>query len=118
MEYGPKIEQTGGMSLLPEKRTKPRINCDYPATVQGLNGRGEKFVEEARVINLSSSGALLVTKYSISNEAEVQLKVSLATGLPEWGTSTLVTSGTVVRNELQSEGAIGIAVKFQEYKFL
>ena len=111
------MEQTGSMSLLPEKRMKPRMNCDYPATVKGLNAQGEKFVEKARVINLSSSGALLATKYSISNEAEVHLKIALSSGSPGGGTSNLATSGTVVRNELLSDGAIGIAIKFQGYKF-
>lgn len=118
MEYGPKIEQTGSESLFPDKRTKPRMNCDYPATVQCQNAQEEKFVETARVINLSSSGALLVTKRSIQNNAEVHVKIALASEAPEWGTSQLATSGTVVRNELLSDGAIYIAVKFQKYKFL
>ena len=111
------MEQTVSKSLFPEKRTKPRINCDYPATVHGLNAQGLKFVEEARVINLSSSGALVVTKGSIPNNAEVHVKIALSSGSLEWGPSNLATSGNVVRNELQSDGAFGIAIKFQGYKF-
>jgi len=112
------MDKTISNSLFPEKRTKPRINCDYPATVWGLDEHGQKFIDEARVTNLSSSGALAVSKRSIPNGAEVYVKIAISSGSLEWGTSNLATRGNVVRNEPQSDGAIGIAIKFQKYKFL
>ncbi|HBG74618.1 MAG: hypothetical protein A2X25_11340 [Chloroflexi bacterium GWB2_49_20] len=112
------MEQTGRKSLFPEKRTKPRMKCDYPVTMQWQNAQGQKFVETARVIDLSSSGALVATQCSIANEAEIHVKIALSSESPEWDSSQLATRGTVVRNEHLSDGAIGIAIKFQKYRFL
>ena len=116
-EYGYKMEPID-TALFPERRAKPRINSDYPAIVEGLDPQEGKFVEKARVINLSSGGAFVVTHRSIQNDAEVQVKIALPTGSPEWGTSDLETSGNVVRSEQQLDGAVGIAIKFQGYTFL
>ena len=104
--------------LVAERRTKPRIICDYSAVVKGYDEQGLKFIEKARVLNLSQSGIFLVTNRSIRPETEVYVKIALPTGSLEWGTSKLLTSGIVTRNEFQSDGSVGIAIKFQHYKFL
>ena len=100
-------------------RAKPRIQCSYPATIKILDGRANNYEAKARVINLSSSGVLLITKLAIRNNDEVQVKVAFATGALEYDNpSRLVAQATVIRNDLQSDGAVGIAVKFQEYKYI
>lgn len=105
-------------AFVAERRTKPRIICDYSAVVKGYDEQDLKFAEQARVINLSKSGIFLVTKRAIRPETEVYVKIALPTGSLEWGTSDLLTSGIVTRNEFQSDGNVGIAIKFQHYKFL
>jgi hypothetical protein len=112
------MEQIVSKTLFSERRMKPRINCDYPAILQGRDALDRKFAENARVINLSASGIFVVTQCSIQNNTEVQVKIALPTRSLKWGTSNLATSGNVVRNELQSDGAVGIAIHFQGYKFL
>jgi len=112
------MEPVISKALVTERRTKHRLNCDYPAVVKGYDAQGVKFAEKARVINLSTSGIFVVTKRSIRNETEVYVKIAFPTGSLEWGTSKLATSGKVVRNEFQSDGSVGIAIKFQSYKFL
>jgi hypothetical protein len=110
------MEQIVNETLFPERRMKPRINCDYPALMKGRDALGQIFAENARAINLSASGVYLVTQRSIQNNTEVHVKIALPTGSLEWGTSNLGTSGNVVRNEVQSDGAVGIAIKFHGYK--
>lgn len=112
------MNQNVGKALVSERRTKFRIICDYPAVVKGYDSQGQKFAEKARVINLSTCGIFVVTKRSIQNETEVYVKIALPTGSLEWGTSKLLTSGIVIRNEFQSDGSVGLAIKFQRYKFL
>ena len=112
------MEQNDSKALFPERRTKHRIICDYPAIVKGRDAEGVKFAENARVINLSASGILAVTQHPIQNDTEVHVKIALPTGSLEWGISKLATNGNVVRNEIQSDGTVGIAIKFQNYKFL
>lgn len=112
------MEQNDSKALFPERRTKHRINCDYPAIVKGRDAEGVKFAENARVINLSASGILAVTQHPIQDNTEVHVKIALPTGSVEWGTSKLATKGNVVRNDIQSDGAVGIAIKLQDYKFL
>lgn len=112
------MEQNLTKTLFAERRAKPRINCDYPAIVKGVDKLGNKFAEEARVINLSSSGTFLVTLRSIQIYTDVQVKIALPTGSLKWGTSNLTASGNVVRNEDQLDGAVGIAIKFQGYRFV
>ena len=112
------MEQTMRQVLSPERRTKHRIFCDYPAIVQGWDENGVKFTENARVTNLSSCGVFISTRQFIRNNTEVHLKIALPTGTLKWGSSKLVTSGLVMRSELQSNGMVSIAIKFLDYKFI
>lgn len=118
MEREAKMEQIVSKSRFFEQRTSPRIICDYAAVIQGHDTRGKKFSERGRVMNLSSSGILLVTDFSLPENTEVLVKIALPTGSLEWGTSRLATIGNVVRNELQLDGRVGIGIKFLSYKFL
>ncbi len=105
-------------TLAIEKRAKCRINCDYPAMIKGTDMQGEKFAEQARVINLSKSGILAVCKRPIRSGTEIYVKIALPTGSLEWGVAKLATSGIVTRNDFFSDGSVAIAIKFQAYKFL
>ena len=101
-----------------ERRGKHRITCDYPAMVKGRDRLGQNFVEQGRVVNLSSTGIFLVIGRNVEKDAEITVKIALPTGSLVWGTSNLATSGIVVRNETQTDGGSGIAVKFHGYRFL
>jgi hypothetical protein len=109
---------TTGNTQFAERRAKPRINCNYPAIVKGRDTLGKKFAEKGRVISLSSSGIFMVTNRSIQNNAEVHVKIAFPTGSLEWGTFKLATVGVVVRTDFLSERVIGVAIKFQHYRFL
>ncbi len=42
-----------------DRRSEPRIPSNIPVTVWGVDTRGEQFLQEARVRDISFSGALL-----------------------------------------------------------
>ena len=85
--------------------------------MRGRDAQGKKYEETARVINLSSSGIFVLIGRLIQPGEEVSVRITLPTGSLTWGTSKLATIGNVVRSELQSDEAVGIAIKFQAYKF-
>jgi hypothetical protein len=101
-----------------ERRMKPRINCDYPAIVQGCDSAGKRYKGNARVINLSTGGIYMMFDRSIQKGGTLSVRIALPTGSLQWGISRLATKGNVIRSEFQSDGNYGIAVQFQDYKFL
>ena len=111
------IEQINNYTY-PERRIKQRIICDNPALLQDRLTRGNIYSVNGRVLNLSSGGMFLVTNQQIQNDTEVIVKVAFPTGSLKWGTSNLNMVGRVVRGEIQSDGKMGLAIKFQGYKFL
>ncbi len=111
------MDQIFTKTCIAEQRTKPRVNCDYTAILHGLNAQGQKFTQNARVINLSSSGVLLVAKRSFQKNAEIHLKIPLSDFPMATETSMLAAHGNIIRNELQPDGSIGIAIQFQANLF-
>ena len=112
------MEQNTKNVILPERRFKQRINCAFPAIVHGSTQNGKKFEESATVENLSSGGAYLLLNRSIELGQELSVRIALPTGSLERGTSKLATTAVVVRIETYSTGVLGVAIKFQHYRFL
>ena len=106
------------MTEIAERRSKPRIKCAYPAMVRGSTLAGKKFEEHATVLNLSAGGVYLLINLFIQEGQDLSVKIAFPTGSLEWGTSKLNTDGVVVRTEALSEGSLGVAIKFQHYRFL
>jgi hypothetical protein len=101
-----------------EQRLKPRIECNYAAMIQGQDGSGKKFKEKGRVVNISRSGIFLITNQAIPECYEVSIQIALPTGVLEYGSSKLAMTGTVVWRELCLDGNFGVAIKFQNFRFL
>jgi hypothetical protein len=112
------MEQIARSITDPERRSKPRFKCAYQAIVRGGCGNGKKFEENATVLNLSACGLYVVLPRFIQEGQELSVKIAFPTGSLERGTSKLATNGVVVRIEPFSEGVLGIAIKFQNYRFL
>jgi len=110
--------QTINKALYPERRMKARINCDYAAKVEGRGTLGRKFSANGRVINLSAGGIFMVSSQPIQNNTDVIVRIAFPTGSLKWGTANLDTIGNVIRSEIQSDGTVGLAIKFHDYKFL
>lgn len=101
-----------------ERRSKPRMVCNYPAYVRGKNEEGKNFEEPARVINMSSGGVYLLLNRAIPSGEELSIRIAMPTGSLDLGSSKLATNGTVVRGEAKTKGIFGIAVKFNSYRFV
>ena len=112
------MDQNARNIAVVERRSKPRIKCAYPAIVRGCSLNGKKFEENAAVLNLSASGVYVLLNCFIQKDQELSVKIAFPTGSLEMGTSKLATTGIVVRTEALSEGVLGIAIKFQHYRFL
>jgi hypothetical protein len=103
---------------IPERRKKPRISCQYPATIQGHDANGHKYVEIARLGNLSATGLYLWINRYIEPGEKLFVTVRLRSLLTEEDTPRLATNGIVLRIDPQVDGEYGVAIKFEHYRFL
>ena len=101
-----------------DRRLKPRMKCNYAAVVKGHDTSGKKFMQEGRVVNLSRSGIYVLLTQAIPDCHEISIKIALPTGFLDFGSSKLATTGTVVRRETGADGVFGVAIKFQNVRYL
>lgn len=106
------------MYTTPDRRVKPRIDCDYPAIVEGYEEDGSKYNEQAKLANLSASGLFLVADRYIENGSKLTVTVLLSNPSDDDEVPKLATNGIVVRTEPKMDGKCGVAVKFSNYRFL
>ena len=112
------MDQNARNIAVVERRSKPRIKCAYPAIVRGCSLNGKKFEENAAVLNLSASGIYVLLNCFIQKDQDLSVKIAFPTGSLEWGSSKLTSNGVVVRSETLSEGILGVAIKFEHYRFV
>lgn len=106
------------MYVTPDRRIKPRIECDYPVIVEGLDDEGTKYNEHAKLANLSASGLFMLANRFIKNGTKLSITVLLTNTYDDSEAPRLATSGVVVRTEPKMDGICGVAVKFVHYRFL
>jgi hypothetical protein len=106
------------MYITPDRRIKPRIECDYPAIVEGYEKDGSKYNDQAKLANLSASGLYMLAHRFIENGTKLSVTVLLSNHNDDKDAPRLATSGTVVRSEPKANGVCGVAVKFTHYRFL
>jgi hypothetical protein len=106
------------MYLTSERRGKPRIDCECLANVRGMNSQGHRFREEGKLKNLSASGLFMMVNRTIENGTKLAITVHLSDLVFEPDAPKLATNGVVVRCEPQADGSCGVAIKFQNYRFL
>ena len=102
-----------------ERRSKPRIQNPFPATVRGVNARGEAFETDTVLDNLSASGLHLFLLQRVKQGAKVFIVIQFSTDPTVKETRARVAiRGDVLRAERESSGACGIAVSFTGHRFL
>ena len=106
------------MNISSDRRIKPRVVCDYPVIIEGYDGDGNRYNENARLANLSASGLFMKANRNIENGATLSVTVLLTSASVDKDTPKIATNGIVVRTEPQSDGSCGIAIKFNNYRFL
>ena len=101
-----------------DRRGKPRIDCECLANVVGTNAQGKKFRDDGRLKNLSASGLFMLIDRDIENGSKLSVTVHLSDLVFDPDAPKLATNGVVVRNEHFEDDSFGIAIKFQNYRFL
>lgn len=106
-------------TINPERRGKPRVNCSFPAIVNGKSIEGMKFETPAVLANMSASGMYLRIKRHIPLGDALFITVRLSTApLDKSPSPHIAALGQVVRVETQPDGAYGVALKLHDYRFL
>ena len=106
------------MNITPDRRIKPRVSCDYPVIIEGYDDTGNKYNENAKLANLSASGLYMKANRRIENGSKLSVIILLTSEKIDPDTPKLATNGIVVRTEPQIDGTCGIAIRFNNYKFL
>lgn len=82
----PNSEQVTLMSIQ-ERREYYRLPIRVPIFIKGIDTSGDEFVELTHTVNVSASGACLITKRELAYSADllvtIPAPVSPAAGLPE-----------------------------------
>ena len=120
MHRNPMTDEKYGQTMYTtlDRRVKPRIECDYQAIVEGFDCAGIKYRGQGRLINLSAGGLFLVINRDIENGSKLSVIVHLSKSPLDADAPKLATNGIAVRTELQIDGTCGVAVKFQNYRFI
>jgi hypothetical protein len=106
------------MYTTPDRRMKPRIKCDYPAIIRGIDVTGTKYLNHAKLDNLSASGLYMLANNYVENGSKLSVTILLSNSSVDDEAPKLSTNGIVVRTEPQTNGLFGIAVKFTKYRFM
>lgn len=103
-----------------ERRLKPRIECSYPAIVQGWDADGQKFRTNATLTNMSAAGLCLTLKPEIQPDKDlfVLFRCSSTGPLGKGKAPLIAVDGGVVRSSPPTQGMRLIAVKIHHNRFL
>jgi len=108
-------------SLKIPRRKEWRFDLPLTAAVAGTLPRGKKFREEARIRDISSTGAYLYLEANIIIGARLNLVIALPKKATEGKRVLLKIEGIVVRVEkpAKSSRKQGVAIRFtKDYSFI
>jgi hypothetical protein len=104
---------------IPERRSKPRVRCSYPASLRGNDAEGVAYESKAVLLNMSASGMYLRLKHPGYPGEMVAVQVRLSTSpLHKDNAPQIHATGQVTRIEPRPDGTYGLAVKLLNYRFL
>ena len=103
-----------------ERRSKPRIDCCYPAIVQGLDAGGRKFRTNATLTNLSANGLHLVLMSDVQPDTNlfILFRCSKTGPLGKQKAPLIAVEGEVIRSERPAPGMHRLAVRITHNRFL
>jgi PilZ domain len=99
-----------------ERRSKPRSNDMLPARVWAVDIDDQPFSLDCHLDNISASGLFLRLPRRMKFSSSISLVVRLLNA-PVDGMVAAI-KGTVMREELKSDGHRGIGIRITETKFL
>lgn len=102
-----------------ERRSTPRIEVPFPATVRGVDAAGEPFELEATLDNLSACGLYLRLERCVKQRAQLFVVVWLSTApMLSVPAPRVALYGVVLRAEPHAGGTYGLALSFIRHRFL
>ena len=99
-----------------ERRSKPRSNDVLPARVWGVDIDDQPFSLDCHLDNISASGLFLRLPRRMKFSSSISLVVRLLNGPVEGMVAAI--KGTVMREELKSDGRRGVGIRITEHKFI
>ena len=99
-----------------ERRREPRLAHSFPARVWGVDIDHEAFGLDCVLDDISPSGLYLRIPWQIKFLSQISLVVQLVYGSKEAATAAI--RGKVIRDQPETDGKRGIAVRITEYCFL
>ena len=99
-----------------ERRANPRSSDALPARVWGVDIDDQPFSFDCLLDNMSASGLYLRMPRRMKFSANVNLVVRLPNG-PVDGKLAAI-KGTVIRDEVESDGHTGLGIKIVEHSFI
>ena len=114
------MEQLLGAIQTIERRLKPRIECFYPAIVQGQDANGKKFRVNATLTNISATGLCLLLKPEVQSKPDlfVLFRCSSTGPLGKGKAPLIAVEGNIVRSGSSLKGMREVAVKIRRNRFL
>ncbi len=110
------IPQPEGRSAELERRRALRVDLPFPVTVRGTDALGDHFTSTTVLDNLSARGLYFCLPRPVAPGAKLFLVVRLVPGA-DAGAGVALRGG-VVRAELLPDGRYGVAVAFDQHRFL
>ena len=101
-----------------ERRHALRVDLPFPAVVRGVDATGKRFTLRTTLDNLSACGLYLRLQRPVEPGAALFLVVQLSTATDSAPAPTIAIRGTVLRTEPQVNGRCGVALKFNQHRFL
>lgn len=105
-------------TTITERRNNLRIVCNYPAIVEGIDLQGKPYEENAKLANLSAGGLYMWINRNIVCGSKISVTILFSDTPIDINTPKIATKGILLRNEPQTNGTYGAAVKFVHYRFL
>lgn len=99
-----------------ERRSKPRSSEAHAARVWGVDIDDHPFSFDCLIDNMSASGLYLRMPRRMRFSAAISVVVRLLNG-PVDGVMAAI-KGTVIRDEIESDGHAGVGIRIIEHKFI
>ena len=99
-----------------ERRTKPRSSDVLPARVWGVDINDHPFSFDCLLDNMSASGLYLRMPRRMKFSASISLVVRLPNGPVERKLAAI--KGSVIRNEMETDGHTGLGIRILEHSFI
>jgi c-di-GMP-binding flagellar brake protein YcgR len=101
-----------------ERRRALRVDLPFAAIVRGMDATNDRFTEHATLDNLSACGLYLRLRRPVEPGGNLFLVVRLAITDEQAPAARIALRGTVVRSESLMDGRCGVAIAFDQHRFL